>query len=209
MKTWMIAGATVMAVAVAGCHKTGSNAGRDASRPSDSAPVNAAQDVAATGVGMGSAVTHGLTTDAYVSAASMADMYEVQAAKIAEQRAKDPKVKALAQMIDKDHTASMAKMKSVLAQAKVAAAPAAALDDRRTGMINNLKAAGDADFDLAYLHQQLAAHTEALTLHKEYASGGDNDALKAFANEAVPMIEHHLSGVKDAGGDKLKSMGPG
>jgi putative membrane protein len=196
------------ATALGACHKTGSNAGQDVTNPGNSAPVNAAQDVAATGVGAASAVTHGLTADAYVPAAAMADMYEVEAAKIAVTRAKDPKVKAFAQMMIADHTASTNKLKAALPGSGVSVTPPTALDERRKGMLENLRAAGDADFDLAYMHQQLAAHTEALALHKEYATGGDNPALKAVAAGVVPVVEHHLGEIKNWGGDKLKDVAP-
>lgn len=208
MKTLLLAAGCVAVLSLAACHKTGTNAQSDASKPSDSAPVNAAQDVAATGVGMASAVTHGATATAYVPAAAMADMYEIEAGKIALQRSKTPAVRRLAQMIVEDHTAMSAKMKAALPQAAPTITPPAALDDRRQGMLNNLKAAGDSDFDLAYLHQQLGAHIEALTLHSEYAKAGDNPALKALAGGAVPMIQKHLSEIKDAGGAKLQAMGP-
>lgn len=209
MKPTLLAAACVAALALAGCHKTGSNAQTDAPKPSDSAPVNTAQDIAATGVGMASAVTHGATAAAYVPAAAMADMYEIEAGKIALQRSKTPAVRKLAQMIIDDHTAMSAKMKAALPQAAPGITPPAGLDARRTGMLNNLKVAGDSDFDLAYLHQQLGAHTEALTLHSEYAKAGDNPGLKALAADAVPMIQKHLSEIKDAGGAKLQAMGPG
>jgi putative membrane protein len=202
-------GTLLAATALGACHKTGTNAGQDVSNPGNSAPVNTVQDVAATGVGVASAITHGTTASAFVPAAAMADMYEIEAGKIAVQRAKDPKVKAFGQMMIKDHTASSDKMKATLANAGVAVTPPAALDERRKGMLDNLKAAGDADFDLAYLHQQLAAHTEALTLHKEYSTAGDNAALKAVAAATVPVVEMHLSQIKDIGGEKLKAMGPG
>jgi putative membrane protein len=209
MRTLLLATGCVAALALAGCHKTGSNAQTDNPKPSDSAPVNTAQDVAATGVGMASAVTHGTTVAAYVPAAAMADMYEIEAGKIALQRSKSPQVKHLAQMIIDDHTAMSNKMKAALPQAAPGVTPPTGLDDRRTGMINNLKAAGDSDFDLAYLHQQLAAHTEAVTLHSEYAKAGDNPALKQLASDAVPMIQKHLSEIKTAGGAKLQAMSPG
>lgn len=206
MKHLMISTALVAALGVAGCHKTGTNADRDMTNPGDSAPVNAVQDVAATGVGMASAVTNGLSTEGYVPAAAMADLYEVEAGKIALARATAPAVKHFAQMLVDEHTAAMAKMKAALPPG---VAPPAGLDDRRTGMLNNLKAAGDSDFDLAFLHQQLGAHTEALTLHQAYAKGGDNPALKTVAAGAVPMIEKHLAEIRDAGGAKLEAMGPG
>lgn len=207
MRAWIAALAAGSLMAA--CHQTGSNAGKDVANPGDSAVVNAAQDVTATAVGMASAATHATTVDLYVPAAAMADMYEVEAGKIAAQRARDPKVRAFGQMMTKDHTASTAKLKATLSQAAIDAAPPTALDDRRVGMLNNLKAAGDADFDLAYLHQQLAAHTEALALHKAYSSLGDNAALKTFAAGIVPVVEGHLSEVKNLGGDALKEAMPG
>lgn len=201
---WIIAAGFTAALAatvpLGACHKSGSNV--EANKPSDTAPVNAAQDVAATAVGAGSAVTHATTAGAYVPAAAQADLYEVEAAKIAVQRTKDPAVKAFAEMLIKDHTASSEKLKGLLPAVGIPA-PAPALDARRTGMINNLKAAGDTDFDLAWLHQQLAAHLEALTLHKQYSGVGDNEQLKTFAGGVVPVIQHHLDEVRRLGGDKL------
>lgn len=194
---------TALGLLLAGCHKTGANAGQDVSNPGDSAVVNTAQDVAATAVGAGSAVVDGTKAENYVPAAAMGDMYEIEAAKIAQQRSKDSKIKAFAQMMITDHTASSAKIKAALASAGLNISPPVALDDRRNGMLQNLRAAGDADFDLAYLHQQLAAHTEALALHKEYSSAGDNAQLKTIAAAIVPVVEHHLSEIKTIGGDKL------
>jgi putative membrane protein len=106
-------------------------------------------------------------------------------------------------MMVADHTASSAKIKAALAPAGLTIAIPTALDDRRNGMLQNLRASGDADFDLAYLHQQLAAHTEALALHKEYSSAGDNPQLKTIAGAIVPVVEHHLNEIKTIGGDKL------
>ncbi len=68
----------------------------------------------------------------------------------------------------------------------------------------NLRAAGDADFDLTYLHQQLAAHLEALTLHGGYADHGDNPALKAVAAKIKPVVEQHIAEIKRISGDKLR-----
>jgi putative membrane protein len=76
-------------------------------------------------------------------------------------------------------------------------------------MLNNLRAAGDADFDLAYLHQQAAAHLEALTLHGGYADRGDNPVLKAAAAKTRPIVQHHLDELKRIGGDAVARAIPG
>jgi putative membrane protein len=63
-------------------------------------------------------------------------------------------------------------------------------------MIDNLKAASDVDFDKAYLHQQVAAHQEALSLHKGFAEHGDNAVLKDMAAKTAPVVEMHLDHLK-------------
>ena len=210
MKRIFLAGAALaVAVGASACHKTGANAGKDVTNPGGSAPVNAAQDVAATAVGAASGLTAPMTTDGYVKAAAMGDMYEVEAGKIAQQRAKSPEVKALGAMMVKDHTQSTQMVKDAVQKGGLNIAPPAGLDERRKGMLDNLRQAGDSDFDLAYLHQQLGAHIEALELHKGYAAHGDNAALKDAANKIVPVVQKHLDEIRKIGGDKLKGDNSG
>ena len=204
-RTSFIGVAVVAVLALAGCHKNGSNAGKDVRNPGDSAPVNLAQDVAAGPVGLASAATVGANTTAgYVTGAAMGDLYEVEAGKIAAQRAKSPDVKAFAEMMIADHTKSTSELKTAVATAHAGVTLPTDLDQRRKGMLQNLRAASDSDFDLAYLHQQLAAHLEALTIHGGYADHGDNATLKAVAAKIKPVVEHHIAEIKRIGGDKLK-----
>jgi putative membrane protein len=205
----LVSALTATAMTAAGCHKTGSNASQDAAKPSDSAPVNAVQDVAATGVGAVAAPVAAMSTQDYVAAAATADMYEIQAAKIAAARSKRADIKAFAKTMIKDHTATSDALKKAVKEGGVTAPLPTALDDRRQGMINNLKAAGDADFDGASLHQKLAAHVEALELQRTFAAKTDVAALKTAAQGAIPKIEMHLGMIRKDGGDLLKDAMPG
>jgi putative membrane protein len=200
--------AVAAALALSACHKTGTNAGQDVKNPGDSAAVNTVQDVAAGPTGLASAAMAN-TAPEFVTAAAMSDMYEIEAGKIAQARAKRADIKAFGKMMVEGHTKTTADLKKVLADNKIDIAPPAALDDRRMGMLNNLRAAGDADFDLAYLHQQTAAHLEALTLMSGYADHGDNDALKAAAAKTKGVVQTHLDHLKMVGGDAIAADLPG
>lgn len=194
----------IAALALTACHKSGSNAGKDLEKPSDSAAVNTVQDVAAGPVGLASAATVGAnSTEGFVSAAAMGDMYEIESSKIALQRAKTAEVKAFAQMMIDHHTQTSDGLKAAIKASNLTLAPPAELDERRKGLLQNLRAAGDADFELAYLHQQLAAHLEALTLHGGYADRGDDPALKAVAAKTKPVVEKHIAELRRIGGTKL------
>jgi putative membrane protein len=133
------------------------------------------------------------TLAGFVTAAATSDMYEVEAGKIAEDRAQNPDVKAFAEKMVKAHTATTEKLKALLADTHASAAPPAHLDDRRQGMIDELRGAKAADFDGRYLSQQIDAHKEALILMKGYAKDGDVAAIKKFAGKTAPVVQMHLN----------------
>ena len=199
----LICAAATAALSLAACGKK-SDGSTDAN-PGQSAPVNAAQDAASTAVGATSAATVGANdTDAFVSNAGQSDMYEIQAGQMAEQKAASPQVKAFGKMMVTDHTAMMNEMKPLVTAA--GKTPPADLDQRRKGLLDNLKAATGADFDKEYLKQQESAHQEALTLMQGYADHGSDAGLKAGAQKAIPKIQAHLDKVKQlqAAGDAAK-----
>ena len=61
---------------------------------------------------------------------------------------------------------------------------------QRQGLIDNLRSASAANFDAAWLDQQIAAHNEALTLHRGFST--QDSPLAAHARSVIPKIEAHL-----------------
>ena len=166
------------------------NAVSNTSSVGQAEPVNHAQDATGAAVGSMSAATLGShDTAAFVSNAAQGDMYEIQAGKIAEEKAKDPEVKAFAKKMVTDHTALSNEMKPLIKAA--GQTPPADLDQRRKGLLDNLKAANAGDFDKRYMDQQVAAHDEALTLMQGYAKDGSDAGLKGGAAKAVPKVQMH------------------
>lgn len=155
--------------------------------------VDKAQDMASAPVGQTSAAVLGANTvGAYVPNAAMGDMYEIQAADIALERSQNAEVKALARMIKTDHTAAAAALKTAAATAAPDTAVPTTLDQRRQGLIDNLRSATAADFDRAYIDQQIAAHQEAITLHEGFSDKADVPALAEHARMVLPKIRAHL-----------------
>lgn len=198
----LLCAAAAAALSLAACNKnqasnTADSATNTASNmnPGQSEPVNKAQDAMGAAVGSTSAATMGAhDTGAFVSNAVQSDMYEIQAAKMAEQRSKNPEVKAFAKMMVTDHTKLSNEMKPLITAA--GQTPPTELDQRRKGFLDNLKAAPDADFDKTYIDQQVSAHDEALTLMQGYAKDGSDAGLKAAAGKAVPIIQKHSDEAK-------------
>ena len=177
----LLAGAACLALLTA-CNERGA-----------SPAVDKAQDMAAAPVGQTSAATIGANTvEGYVPAAAMGDMYEIQAATIALRRSTNTGVKNLATMLQTDHTAASNLFKAPAAADAPNVALPTALDQRRQGLIDNLTSASDADFDRVFLDQQIAAHNEALTLHRGFADNADAPGLAGHARTVTPKIEAHL-----------------
>ena len=202
---FVLSAAALAALSLAACNKPASTTASDTSAAasntaSDAASstgtaVNKAEDATGAAVGATSANALGPhDTAAFVSNATQSDMYEIQAAKIAEARSKNPDIKAFAKMMIKDHTASTKAMTPLIAAA--GQKPADGLDNRRKGFIDHLNQASDADFDKTYVDQQVAAHQEALDLMNGYAKDGSDAGLKGGAAKIAPTVQMHLDKIK-------------
>jgi putative membrane protein len=133
------------------------------------------------------------TTQGFVTAAATSDMYEVTAGKIAAQRARSPDVKAFAQKMVEAHTGTTTKLKGIIASNNIKVTPPAHVDNRRQGMLDDLRGAKAEDFDHRYIVQQIAAHKEADILFSGYSRSGDNAAIKDFTAATDKDIKMHLS----------------
>ena len=200
-KQLAIAGAFAAALALAACgDRNAEEEGPIAEASSEtgvgSNPAsNTVQDAASAVVGPTSAVTLGRTTGGFVTNAAIGDMYEIEAGRLAATKAKNAGVKSFAAMLVKDHTAMSNELKSTLGTANAGAdiTIPTAMDERRTGMIDNLKQAPADQFDKVFIAQQVAAHREAKELLQTYVDAGDNAPLKAHASKGLPKIQAHLT----------------
>jgi putative membrane protein len=135
-----------------------------------------------------------LTREGYANAATIGNLYEIEAANLAWERSTNEDVKSFAKMLIADHTAANAKLAVLIDQAK-GEAPSG-LDDAHQKMIDELKGAEDANFDSVYLAQQLAAHEASLKMHTAYAESGDDEAFKTFAADSVKTVTAHIEHLK-------------
>lgn len=171
--------------------------GHESPQPgTNSETMSAVKDKTASVVGQASAEMTS-TTSGFVDAAAISDMYEVTAGKIALQRAQSPAVKDFAQKMVDAHTATTEKLKTIIASNNINVTPPAHVDQRRQGMLDDLRGAKAQDFDHRYISQQVAAHKEADILFRGYARDGDNAAIKDFAAATDKDIKMHLSMARD------------
>lgn len=134
-----------------------------------------------------------MMAEQFVAAAVPSNLFEIQSSELALQNATSAPVKQFAQQMIADHTAAGERLQAVLAQSGATDAPPMSLDPPHEAMMTQLQNASGESFDITYINLQLQAHEEAVSLFSAYASSGDDQALRAFAAETLPVLQHHLS----------------
>lgn len=190
MKHLIIAGGLL---ALAGCGSPENSA--DTSQ-NDAATANGTS----TGAAGGNSVAATDNSDAinptdeasFVAKAGAADLWEVSSSKAALATSQRADVKKFAQMMVDHHTRTTEKLKSAATSGNVQPTPPQ-MDAMQQRMLDDIKSAQSGTVDAVYLQHQLTAHQAALALHQNYATNGDNDALKKTANEMVGVIKGHIA----------------
>jgi putative membrane protein len=127
----------------------------------------------------------------FMAQAASGDQFEIQSSQLALQMSSNPAVRNFANMLIADH----ARMSQALAAAATAAGltpPAPALLPAQQSMLDQLRTTGP-NFDAAFRGVQIGAHQQALQLMQNYAASGDVPVLRNTAQQAIPIIQSHLS----------------
>lgn len=132
----------------------------------------------------------------FADAAGASDYYEVEAGKLAEDKATSQGLKDFGRMMVAGHTESTAKLKAAAAKATPVITPNPVLNAEQEANLAALRDAKGADFDARYKEQQIAAHEKALAALKDYAANGDVPELTKFASDTVKVVETHLAKIK-------------
>lgn len=128
----------------------------------------------------------------FLIVASIKNLQEVSAGQLAAQKATQPEVRSFGQMMVKDHSDAEQKLLK-LAKSTGISLPAAA-----TGGIQPdpaLKNATSA-FDRLYVHGMVAGHQNTVETFENYAVTGKDPDVRAFAQQMLPTLKHHLEEIK-------------
>jgi putative membrane protein len=118
---------------------------------------------------------------------------EVDAGRLAQDKANSQQVKDFGAMMVKDHSAANEKLQALAASKNITLPTTPSV----TQAANKAKLdvlSGDT-FDKSYVKGQISAHRQTIALfRKEISSGQDSDA-KAFATATLPTIKAHLKAI--------------
>ncbi|EPL16153.1 DUF4142 domain-containing protein [Pseudomonas sp. CF161] len=140
---------------------------------------------------VGSAVA--ATSNSFVNDAAQGGINEVESAKLALEKSSAADVKAFAQQMVTDHTKANQELTALAKKLDIEVPDEASLTEKAKKMILEMR---DESFDKAYANNQVKAHEDTVALFKKEAASSDNAELKAFAQQTLPTLEHHLDMAK-------------
>jgi len=131
----------------------------------------------------------------FAKEAALGGLAEVELGKVAQQKASSDAVKQFAQKMIDDHTKANGELKQVASKEGLDIPDA--LDKKHQARIDRMGKLSGADFDKAYIKDQLKDHKDDVKKFQDEAKNGTLPGVKEFATKTLPTLEQHLQMVKD------------
>jgi putative membrane protein len=128
------------------------------------------------------------TEEDFVKTAAKSGNHEVMVANLAASKASDKKVKALAGMMVRDHTAANKNLKAVAEELNI---PLDLEDPDSKAQYDALGAKTGAEFDSAFIEEMKAGHEKSIALFESAKGSAKSKSLIAFINKTLPVIKGH------------------
>jgi putative membrane protein len=126
---------------------------------------------------------------------------EVDAGKLAAEKATDKKVKQFADQMQKDHSKNMEATKALAKNQKIDLVDSNAsnsLQEEGKNELQNLKSTDKKDFDKEYIDMMVKGHEKAAqTIEKELLPNASNPTVANHLKATLKTVKHHLQMAKN------------
>jgi putative membrane protein len=130
-------------------------------------------------------------TQAFLSQAVALNRFQIASAHLAVRKTQSAVVHGFAHQMILDYSAADMKLRQAAADAKLRLREA--LDDRHKALLDRLTHTPPGrTLSKAYLETEEEVLRDDLAVFQGYAGSGDNERLKVFAQEMVPVLSGHL-----------------
>ena len=134
----------------------------------------------------------------FVLQASTGNLAEIAEGKLATSHTDNAAVQLFGRWMITDHAAVGAALQGIAQQLGISLP--ATLDTQHTQDLQNLKSQYGSGFDQVYAQAQVADHQQTLALFQQEAANGANPTLKSLAQQAIPILQQHLTGAEQLAG---------
>ena len=163
---------------------------------SRSAAGNTVRDALAAIAGRAGAASV-VSSKSFYTNAAVANLYVIEASKMAVERARSPEVRAFAQKMIEDHEDIGGKLGSFVGNMNQPHEVPQEVDRPHRILLDDLSGAAPEKFDDRYIFQQRAAHDNVLILFRAFSKRGGHEGLRNLAKLGLPTLEEHRDALED------------
>lgn len=133
--------------------------------------------------------------EAFVRLAAHGGLAEIKLGKLAMDQGSNEEVKAFGTRMVAEHTRAGDELKEAAKEERIALPTDLSAKDQAT--YDRLSKLSGTDFDQAYAQDMVKDHQQDLRDFQREANHGNNDVIRGFASETVPVIQQHLDRAKE------------
>ena len=126
----------------------------------------------------------------FIKAASLGNQSEIAMAQLAQQKAQNPEVKELAQMIQQDHQQAQEKVQALAQTHGIALDQTQGWSERRAQ--SKLEKLNGADFDQQYSKDMLEDHVADIKKFQKASQQLQETDVRQYAQDTLPTLQKHL-----------------
>ena len=173
---------------------------------STSGQTGAAQGGTASGTGSAASQALSKTDRTILMDLAMANMSEIEAGRMAQNKTQSDQVKNFAQQMIDDHTKALTEVQQ-LAQTKGVTLPTE-LDRQHRAKADKLKGLSGEQFDRSYMAQSgVAEHKKTHSMLRQAQDRAKDPDIKALAARLVPTVDQHLNSAQQLHGETSGAKG--
>jgi len=131
----------------------------------------------------------------FVKDAALGGLTEVALGKLAAEKGSSDDVKQFGQKMVDEHGKANDQLKEAAGKSSIEVP--AALDSKHQSRVDKLSKLSGPAFDKAYLKDMLKDHQQDVNAFQSEAQNGSDPNVKQFAAATLPVLQEHLSMVKD------------
>ena len=122
--------------------------------------------------------------------AAQGGLMEVRLGELAQQQAKAQAVKDFGQRMVEDHGEANDKLMQIAEQKGIELPQDLSEDAQQT--VEELQQQSGAEFDEAYMDEMVSDHEDDVAAFEDYVENAQDQDLRAFAEETLPVLQEHL-----------------
>jgi putative membrane protein len=132
----------------------------------------------------------------FVKEASSGNQSEIALAQLAQQKAQNPEIKNLAQMLQQDHQQAQEKLQTIAQTHGIMLDQSPGWTQKRAQ--SKLEKLTGAEFDQQYAKDMLEDHVTDIKKFQKASQNIEDGDVKQYAQECLPKLETHLQHAKSA-----------